>query len=299
MHNFTPLASLLGGMLIGLSAAAMLLLDGKIAGISGILAGVLKPVKGDTLWRLCFLAGLARGRIAAQEHASRRVRLRPRSTRSLCWPSRALLVGFGTRLGSGCTSGHGICGMSRLSPRSLVATATFMFTGALVVYLLNHLAGGSAMKALLTSFLSGIVFALGLGISGMTRPIKVIGFLDFFGAWDASLAFVMIGAIAVYFVAYRLEQKNAITIVGGAFSLPRRSDLDTKLILGAAIFGAGWGLGGFCPGPAMTSLASGAPAVLIFVAAMAVGMFAHTWLAESRATTSDLGGGVVENIQDA
>jgi len=108
------------------------------------------------------------------------------------------------------------------------------------------------MNALLTSFSSGMVFALGLGISGMTRPVKVIGFLDFFGAWDASLAFVMIGAIAVYFAAYHWSRKMSSPLLAADFSLPKRSDLDAKLILGAAIFGAGWGLGGFCPGPALT-----------------------------------------------
>lgn len=155
------------------------------------------------------------------------------------------------------------------------------------------------MKALLISFLSGIVFAVGLGISGMTRPIKVIGFLDFFGTWDASLAFVMIGAIAVYFAAYRLSKNMPSPLLASAFSLPKRSDLDTKLILGAALFGAGWGLSGFCPGPAITSLASGAPAVLVFVAAMMVGMRLHTWVAESRAATSAWAASPSNNMQDA
>jgi len=142
MHDFTPLASLLGGVLIGLSASAMLLLDGKIAGISGILAGVLKPVKGDTLWRVCFLTGLLAGGLLLKEllpGAFEFGLIRPFPLLAIA----GLLVGLGTRLGSGCTSGHGVCGISRLSPRSLVATATFIFTGALVVYLLNHLAGGA------------------------------------------------------------------------------------------------------------------------------------------------------------
>jgi hypothetical protein len=90
------------------------------------------------------------------------------------------------------------------------------------------------MKALLTSFGSGILFALGLGISGMTRPVKVIGFLDFFGAWDASLAFVMLGAIAVYFVAYRWSRKMPSPLLAPDFSLPKRRDLDARLILGGA-----------------------------------------------------------------
>ena len=143
MHNFTPLASLLGGVLIGVGASAMLLLDGKIAGISGILGGVLRPVKGDTLWRICFLTGLLAGGLLLRESLPGAFDfglIRPFPLLAIA----GLLVGFGTRLGSGCTSGHGVCGVSRLSPRSLVATATFIFTGALVVYLLNHLAGGAS-----------------------------------------------------------------------------------------------------------------------------------------------------------
>ena len=155
------------------------------------------------------------------------------------------------------------------------------------------------MKTLLTSFVSGVVFALGLGISGMTRPIKVIGFLDFFGAWDASLAFVMIGAIAVYFVAYRVVGKMHSPVFAPKFALPTRSDLDAKLILGAAIFGAGWGLGGFCPGPAITALASGALPVFIFVFAMGLGMYLHTWLTELGATNSGFAVSPANSTQDA
>ena len=102
---------------------------------------MLKPVRGDTLWRICFLAGLLAGGLLLRSLLPGAFDfgiIRPFSLLALA----GLLVGFGTRLGSGCTSGHGVCGVSRLSPRSLVATATFIFTGALVVYLLNHLAGG-------------------------------------------------------------------------------------------------------------------------------------------------------------
>lgn len=155
------------------------------------------------------------------------------------------------------------------------------------------------MNTLLTSFISGMLFALGLGISGMTRPVKVIGFLDFFGPWDASLAFVMIGAISVYFAAYRWSSNLSSPLLAPDFSLPKRSDLDARLIAGAAIFGAGWGLGGFCPGPALTSLACGAPAALIFVAAMMVGMYLHTWLTELGATTADWRTSPSKSMQDA
>ena len=155
------------------------------------------------------------------------------------------------------------------------------------------------MKASLTAFVSGMVFALGLGISGMTRPVKVIGFLDFFGAWDASLAFVMIGAIAVYFVAYRMSAKMTSPLLAPKFALPTRSDLDVKLILGAAIFGAGWGLGGFCPGPALTAIASGALPVIIFVVAMGIGMFLHTWVTELGTSSSGLVISSPDSTQDA
>jgi uncharacterized membrane protein YedE/YeeE len=129
-------------MLIGLSASAMLLLNGKIAGISGILAGVLKPVRGDTLWRGCFLGGLLVGGLLLRLSMPRAFDfgiIRPFPVLIVA----GLLVGFGTRLGSGCTSGHGVCGISRLSPRSLVATMTFIASGALVVLVVNHLMGSS------------------------------------------------------------------------------------------------------------------------------------------------------------
>jgi uncharacterized membrane protein YedE/YeeE len=142
MHNFTPIGSLLGGLLIGLGASAMLLLNGRIAGISGILAGVLKPVRGDTLWGGCFLGGLFAGGLLLRLFMARAFDfgvIRPFPILIVA----GLLVGFGTRLGSGCTSGHGVCGISRLSPRSLLATITFIATGALVVLLVNHLTRGS------------------------------------------------------------------------------------------------------------------------------------------------------------
>ena len=140
MHDFTPFSALLGGILIGLSAAAMLLLDGKIAGISGILGGILTPTKGDTAWRIAFLGGLLAGGLLL------RVVMPSAFAFGLIRPypiliAAGLIVGFGTRLGSGCTSGHGVCGISRLSPRSIVATGTFIFTGAVTVFVLNHLTG--------------------------------------------------------------------------------------------------------------------------------------------------------------
>jgi uncharacterized membrane protein YedE/YeeE len=155
------------------------------------------------------------------------------------------------------------------------------------------------VKALATSFVAGIVFALGLGISGMTRPIKVIGFLDFFGNWDPSLACVMVGAIAVYFIANRWRGHMRSPLLAMKFSVPTRTDLDARLILGAAIFGVGWGISGFCPGPALTSLATGASSVVIFVVAMAAGTCIHSWAAGYGVETAGRLNMVAQSAPDA
>lgn len=124
----------------------------------------------------------------------------------------------------------------------------------------------------LIAFLSGLVFALGLGIGGMTQPPRVLAFLDVAGAWDPALALVMAGAVAVYAGAARLATRLGQPIYAAAFALPARRDLDLPLVGGAALFGIGWGLAGLCPGPALTALASGTPAAVLFVLAMLGGM---------------------------
>ncbi|MGH7965692.1 MAG: DUF6691 family protein [Candidatus Binatia bacterium] len=126
----------------------------------------------------------------------------------------------------------------------------------------------------ITIFLSGLLFALGLGISGMTQPQKVTGFLNVLGDWDPSLALVMAGGVSVYLLLHRLILKRSRPIFGRSFFLPTHQDIDRPLLLGAALFGLGWGLVGFCPGPALVSTVTGHPAVLIFVLAMAAGMYA-------------------------
>jgi uncharacterized membrane protein YedE/YeeE len=128
------------------------------------------------------------------------------------------------------------------------------------------------VKLLLTAFVSGVVFAVGLGLGGMTQPAKVIGFLDFAGNWDPSLAFVMIGAITIHAALYRMIHNRSSPPFSSTPSVPARVDIDPRLMGGAAIFGLGWGIGGFCPGPALTSLASGSASVLTFVVAMVAGM---------------------------
>lgn len=123
----------------------------------------------------------------------------------------------------------------------------------------------------ITSLLSGLIFGLGLILSGMTNPAKVIGFLDLFGQWDPSLMFVMVGAIAVSFIGFKMAYQNEHTILGNKISKPSKTTIDRPLIIGAALFGIGWGLSGFCPGPALASLSTLKEAGT-FVAAMLFGM---------------------------
>ena len=127
----------------------------------------------------------------------------------------------------------------------------------------------------LAAFASGLVFGIGLILSGMTDPAKVIGFLDFAGTWDPSLAFVMGGAVIVGFFAFALARRRTTTFLGGAVQLPQSRDITRRLVLGSLVFGIGWGLAGFCPGPALVSLGSGQLKAAIFVAAMIAGMYIY------------------------
>lgn len=129
--------------------------------------------------------------------------------------------------------------------------------------------------SLLAAFAAGLVFGAGLLLSGMSDPAKVIGFLDVSGAWDPSLAFVMAGAIAVAFFAFRLAGRRAKSFLGGAMQLPARRDIDPRLVAGSLAFGVGWGLSGFCPGPALVALGAGHVEAAVFVGAMLAGMLFH------------------------
>ena len=127
---------------------------------------------------------------------------------------------------------------------------------------------------ILSTLIAGLIFGTGLILSGMANPIKVQNFLDFFGSWDPSLALVMGGAILVTMPGFWLVQKRKTPFFNNVFNLPTRTDFDFRLLAGAAIFGIGWGLGGFCPGPAVTSLSLAAKGTLVFVPAMLIGMAA-------------------------
>ncbi len=143
MENFTPVSSLIGGIIIGLAASLLLLLNGRICGISGIFGGLLHFKKGETLWRFSFVAGLLCGGVLLLWFHPQSMSINIPYSGSTVMLS-GLLVGIGTRMGSGCTSGHGICGVSRLAPRSLVATVVFLVCGVMAAIVVNQFMGEQA-----------------------------------------------------------------------------------------------------------------------------------------------------------
>jgi len=134
----------------------------------------------------------------------------------------------------------------------------------------------------MTALLSGLIFGLGLIVSGMADPGKVLGFLDLAGNWDPSLALVMGGAVAVGLLAFALARRRSATLLGEALHLPTSRAVDRRLVLGSTLFGIGWGIAGFCPGPALTSLGTGNPKAILFVVGMLAGMGIFTLLERVR-----------------
>jgi uncharacterized membrane protein YedE/YeeE len=147
------------------------------------------------------------------------------------------------------------------------------------------------MRQTLSGFLTGLIFGLGLCLSRMSDPAVVQGFLDLTGAWNPALAFVMAAGVAVTFIGYRIVLKGK-PLWAPKFQLPTATAIDTPLVSGAAIFGVGWGLAGYCPGPAIVSLASGRSEVIVFVIAMLAGMILVRWLRMPKpSSVADAGGG--------
>lgn len=134
------------------------------------------------------------------------------------------------------------------------------------------------MKNSLSAWVVGFLFAMGLGLSGMSQPSKVIGFLDIFGSWDPSLIFVMIGAISVHFIAYKLIRKRTSPLFSSEWHVPQKNEITKSLVLGSVLFGIGWGLAGYCPGPALTSLGSAQGSPLVFVVGLVGGMYIFKFL---------------------
>ncbi|MFP5345323.1 MAG: DUF6691 family protein [Gammaproteobacteria bacterium] len=133
------------------------------------------------------------------------------------------------------------------------------------------------MKPALAAFLLGLLFALGLGVAGMTQPAKIIAFLDVTGNWDPSLLLVMASATLVYFLSYRWITRRHAPILAEKFALPAAKHIDARLITGSVLFGIGWGLSGYCPGPALAALPGLAPNTIVFVLSMLAGMLLFKW----------------------
>ena len=133
------------------------------------------------------------------------------------------------------------------------------------------------------AFVAGLVFGIGLLVSGMINPVKVLGFLDLAGRWDPSLALVMVGAIAIGIIGFVMAGRRPTTVLGGPMLLPTTRTIDRRLVVGGAVFGVGWGLAGFCPGPALAALGTGHLKAIVFVAAMVTGMLVFEWIEGMRA----------------
>lgn len=282
--------ALLGGLLIGCVAALRMLTLGRVTGISGIFGELVTFVASDdSLFRFTFVAGLLVGGAVSS------------IVFKGCyddWSGVPLvriliggfLVGFGTSLGSGCTSGHGVCGLGSLRLRSLVAVGTFMTTGiitatvagtadylapfentltlssasifafvcmfvcALLGVLSYHIpAGNKKLWVITIEAASGLFFAFALAISNMTKLGATLAFLDL-KRFNPALMFVMGGAILVTFLSFRSIYKLAFPVINDKWSLPTKTEIDRNLVLGSVIFGVGWGLVGACPGPALANM---------------------------------------------
>lgn len=337
---------LVGGMLIGLSAGTLLLGNGRILGASGIVRSILHQSPKSTVflstsnngWKVHFLAAFTLAselyhRYSTESSASSSTATDPVGSAAFVvsetgFAVAGFLVGLGTTMGSGCTSGHGICGLARFSKRSLAAVLAFMGAGILTStmcdpgcpaapWLRNYmktkaadqqetatvvskwigtmvtgvLVAASGFDAIcrpscegrntnenteqqqqqqqhwrttIVSWVSGGLFSLGLAIGGMIDSQKIVGFLDAKGlsngTWDPTLIFVMVGGLLVSTISYQFvpgynKLINGPTLdlawSGAAFEVPSNMVIDKKLLLGAAIFGFGWGIGGICPGPAV------------------------------------------------
>lgn len=334
---------ILGGLILGASSTGLIYFSGRITGISGITAGSI-ITRDNKDWTWSYLLGLLSAGALIKE-------FKPdafgNSTGQVSpqWVAVAgLLVGMGTRLGSGCTSGHGICGLPRRSPRSLAAVLTFVTTGALTAYVTRETAiaefivanstaanpdsfimvllpsavvlgvgatlfnktfflhrmlfGDSANKPAaspgspscsikdhITSYVAALSFGLGLGISGMCDTNRIVHFLNFTGAagFDPSLMGVMGGGVlfnlATFHFMHTADHKPdgdlSVRKILKMDLAPENLLINWQLLLGASIFGVGWGLAGICPGPGIVSLGASVKIASVFVPCMAIGMYAQ------------------------
>ncbi|PXF50060.1 hypothetical protein BWQ96_00220 [Gracilariopsis chorda] len=284
--TFTPIRAILGGALIGLAAFWNARLNGLVTGVAGTLNSCLTLNQ----YAMSFVAGLISSTYLLQQLVDA---FPDEDVLSLVSPNRlilsAILVGAGTRIGNGCTSGHGVCGLARLSFRSFVAVLTFIVVAMIVatlyppanfvqkemppelsvprlaVLLTLSLAVPPLFALLRASvavrFSLGIIFGAGLIISGMWHPTKTLGFLrlpvplpapfEKTQAWDPSLLFVFVGALPVAFAGFQPILRGIKPLLAEKHSFPTVTNIDARLLLGSSMFGAGWGMIGVCPGPAL------------------------------------------------
>lgn len=290
---FTPVESAIGGLIIGISVATTLLVDGKIAGCSGILGPFLRSALACSpkMWNAAWIIGMICGGLINLVFNSNFAFPGALALSPAIYLSGGLLVGLGTRLGKGCTSGHGLCGLARISPRSLLGVCTFMGVAALAVYLTKvhkhnsspsmaplqwpssdfswkafifsvMMAGAmlvtpASLQVLVSPLVAGMLFGLGLGCAGMTDQTKVFRFLDVTGVWDPSLAFVMGSGLCVTLPAFAWARQESVKPLAedADWEAPGpgagTAAIDFQLVAGATLFGFGWGLCGVCPGPAI------------------------------------------------
>jgi uncharacterized protein len=328
-NYFTPVTGAIGGSLIGLASGALLLFNGDVLGASGIMTHVMtNPMNvwkdPKLMWKVTLMTTFMVTAAFLSPYAIDTVT----DPKLVAIPSATayslagFLVGFGTRLGNGCTSGHGVCGLGRRSPRSLVAVLTFMATGVGTAISLSPSAPWADATAFLRSdnvtemipslglvamapialgllampkmfktksvpqddkdkvagsALTGMLFAAGLGISGMVLPSKLNLFLNFRGiangTWDPTLLTVLGMAVSVSFLAYQFVPTFTLKLFGEKavmshplkteiYNVPTNRRLDRNLLLGEAIFGIGWAIASLCPGPALFHVAIGNPQVI-------------------------------------
>jgi uncharacterized membrane protein YedE/YeeE len=348
MELFTPIAGLTGGAIIGGAASALLLLNGDVLGASGLMSSSFLPNTKAQQWKLVFLASfmIATQLLMLQDDETRIIPILDITNVPTVSPVGmaigGLLVGAGTKLGNGCTSGHGICGLARLSKRSFVAVTTFMMSAIATVLTISYfnieLAQPSSEKPSFVPFLgylltiwivlramwpvrvsgdeeqvkqqkinqsklpgallSGTMFAVGLGVSGMISVAKVKGFLDLSllgtSSYDPTLMTVMGGGVLVSALSYYISGHPSLLCCGsscllvqaplarrkkeenvGFDGVPTNKTIDSMLVIGAMLFGIGWGIAGMCPGPALFAAAAGSEGVIHqWLPAFFVGSFA-------------------------
>ncbi|EPZ35177.1 hypothetical protein ROZALSC1DRAFT_26815 [Rozella allomycis CSF55] len=302
MINDLTLA-LIGAFYLGLPVYLLLKYYGKVVGISGIIKScILEP--RDSKWKLFFLSGLLSAGLLLRLFTPALLGYDYGQANLPRFALGGFLVGYGARKACGCTSGHMLCGLSRLSIRSIFATLMFFTNAMIAVYLFPNNSVWSdnfqfkystlflsliflifsviwAKKIMSTSlnfaaFYAGLLFGTGLGLTGMVKSSSVLGFLSIFSEpslFNPNLLMIILGAIAPNLVAYRREiRKMKKPVLEDEFATPSKCSVDTDLIIGSSIFGFGWGLCGICPGPALIQLFTFQSQIYLFVLTMITGL---------------------------